>query len=155
MHSHSGFSIIEILLAMGILSILMAISSSVFIGYRNTVEAEEEISHIRSLLRSAQGKAIAFEENSQWGVHFSNPLVGNPTYELFAGSAYPGTIKETIFLSSRYMFVSPASGSTQDVIFEKRSGRSTSASTITITIKPRSGETPVKSADVTREGIIQ
>ena len=151
----NGFSLIEILLAVGILTILAALAFSAYTGYRTAIEAEEEINKIRSTLRHAQGNAIAFEQNSQWGVHFSNPAGSDPIYELFYGASYPGTIKETIYLSSRFMFTAPASGASEDIMFEKRSGRSTSALTITITIQPRSGNEPIKSVFVTKEGNIQ
>lgn len=153
---HRGFTLLEMLLVMGVLIALAAISMPMYNGYRTTVEAEEEIGKIRSTLRSAQGKASAFEENSQWGVRFTNPASGvAPFYEFFQGASYPGTIKETTYLSPRLMFQSPSSGTTQDVVFEKRSGKSTSVATITIIVKPRSGNVAVKSVLVTREGNIQ
>ncbi|TSC78595.1 MAG: hypothetical protein G01um101433_156 [Parcubacteria group bacterium Gr01-1014_33] len=151
----NGFSLIEILLAAGILAVLATLAFSAYTGYRTGVEAEEEINKIRSTLREAQGNAIGFLQNSQWGVRFSNPTVGDPLYELFYGVSYPGTIQETTYLSSRFTFTSPVSGSSRDILFEKRSGRSTSAHTITITIQPRSGTEPIKNVSVTQEGNIE
>ena len=153
--SPRGFTLIEILLVMAILVALGSIAIAPFIGSRTAIESEEEINHVRSLLRSAQGKAIALEDNSQWGVRFSNPA-GNPaTYELFAGAAYPGTVKEKVYLSPRFKFTSPASGLNQAVIFLKRSGKSSSGGSITITIQPNGAGTPVRSVVVTSEGTIQ
>ena len=155
MLTKNGFSLLEILLIMGILVILVTVVSSSFISYQVVVEADEEANRIRSLLRSAQGKAINFEENSQWGVHFSNPSSGSPLYELFTGSSYPGTVKETIYLSPRFIFTNPAIGATQDVIFQKRSGKNTNATTIIITITPASGQNQTRNISVTGEGNIQ
>ena len=150
-----GFSLLEILLVMGILVILSAVAVSSFINYQIVVEADEEAQRIESLLRSAQGKAITFEENSQWGVHFSNPSSSPSFYEIFAGPTYPGTIKETIYLSSRFVFTNPVVGATQDIIFEKRSGKSTIGATIIITIAPQSGQAQTRNISVTSEGNIQ
>lgn len=146
---------IEILLAMAIMVTLAAVVIAPFIGSRTTIEIEEEINHMRSLLRSAQGRAIALEDNSQWGVRFSNPAAEAPFYELFAGAAYPGTIKEKVFLSPRFKFTSPASGANQDVVFLKRSGKTTAGGSITVTIQPLGADTPVRSLVVTTEGTIQ
>lgn len=150
-----GFTLLEILLVVGILVVISTISFSTYTGYRTNVEAGEEINKIRSILRNAQGKAIVFEQNSQWGVRFSNPVAGDPIYELFRGSSYPGTIQETVYLSSRFLFLAPTSGAVQDIIFEKRSGKSTNASTITISIGPRSGTLPIMNLTITREGKIE
>lgn len=152
---HKGFTLLEILLVAAVLMILSALSFSTYVGYRTNVEAEEEIYKIRSILRNAQGKATTFEQNSQWGVRFSNPIAGDPIYELFQGSSYPGIIRETVFLSPRFIFIAPAQGTVQDVIFEKRNGKSTNAGTITISIGPRSGALPVMNATITREGKIE
>lgn len=152
---NKGFTLLEILLVMAILAVISAISFSTYTSYRTNVEAEEEINKIRSILQSAQGKTITFEQNSQWGVRFSNPAGADPLYELFQGSSYPGTIRETVYLSQRFIFTAPALGTTQDVIFEKRSGKSTNASTITISISPRSGTLPIMNATITREGKIE
>ena len=155
MLTKNGFSLLEILLVLGILVILVAAVSSSFISYQVVVEADEEANRIRSMLRSAQGKAINLEDNSQWGVHFSNPVAGSPLYELFAGASYPGTIKETTYLSSRLMFINPAVNSTQDIMFQKRSGKSTNSATIVITIAPQSGQPQTRNISVTGEGNIQ
>lgn len=155
MLTKNGFSLLEILLVIGILIILGSVAFSSFINYQIVIEADEEANRIRSLLRSAQGKAISFEENSQWGVHFSNPSAGSSSYELFVGSTYPGIIKETVYLSSRFIFTHPAIDTTQDIMFQKRSGKSTSSTAITITIAPKSGQDQTRNITVTSEGTIQ
>ena len=155
MLTKKGFSLLEILLVMGILAILGTVAFSSFVNYQIVVEADEEANRIRSLLRFAQGKSINFEENSQWGVHFFNPSSGSPLYELFAGSSYPGTIKETAYLPPRFTFTSPAVGTVQDIIFKKRNGESMDSSTITITITPTSGQNQSRNISVTSQGNIQ
>ena len=150
-----GFTLLEILLVMGILVIISAMSFSTYTSYRVNVEADEEMNKIRSILHDARGRAIAFEQNSQWGVRFSNPVATDPIYELFQGSSYPGIIKETVYLSSRFMFIAPAVGMVQDVIFQKRSGKSTNASTITISIGPRGGGLSMISTTITQAGKIE
>ena len=155
MGAKNGFSLLELLLVLAILTILGTVVFSSFIGYQTVVEADEEANRIRSLLRSAQGKSINGEDNSQWGVHFANPSGASPFYELFEGSSYPGTIKEMIYLSSRFVFTSPAIGNTQDILFQKRSGKSTGSMTITISIAPAAGQNQARSISVTSEGNIQ
>ena len=150
-----GFSLLELLLVLAIITIFGTVVFSSFIGYQTVVEADEEANRIRSLLRSAQGKSMNGEDNSQWGVHVANPSGASAFYELFQGSSYPGTIKETIYLSPRFVFTNPAVGNTQDILFQKRSGKSTDSVTITISIAPSAGQNQARDISITSEGNIQ
>lgn len=151
-----GFSLMEILLAIGILTIITAVSLPTFFGYQASIEADEEIGKIRSTLRDAQGRAIAVQENSKWGVRFTHPASGSELYQLFSGPTYAGgTVWETIYLSPRLTFTAPPSGTSTDVIFNKRNGNSASTTDIVITVRARNRSDIIESITVSPKGNIQ
>lgn len=149
-----GFSFIEIILVLAILSIIAAVSLPSFFGYKTITALKEGEKSIISKLRQAQGKAISNENFKKWGVRFVNPL-GSPTsyYELFnTPTNYADVTKvivETIFLPDGIDFDTlPADGAAAiDVIFNQLLGTIDIAKTINI--KNQSGQIKTITIDVT------
>lgn len=153
-----GFTLLELLLVMAILAILASFGFGFYYNFQLDVKINEEADRIKYVLRQTQQNAISGEYNSKWGVRFVNATTSIPDnryYDVFYGNTYEnGTSTDRYYLAQGVDFVSPASSSTLDVIFNKRNGNSASSSDIVITIKTETSDI-TKSIIVTPKGLIQ
>lgn len=132
----SGFSLLEILLVIAILSIVATAISPFLFGGKTSIEVEEEAKKIAGVLKIGQNKAMTMENGSAWGVHFDNVTSSLPLYYLFEGNSYAtGTSTNQYYLSSGIIFQAPIAGTSTDAIFNKRTGNLSSNTSTTITIK--------------------
>jgi len=124
-----GFTLVELLITLGLIAILGTFTFISFSGYRQRQLLDETARAIVVALRDAQQRAINQQDGSDWGVHFENSVSGRDFYAVFKGSTYvsPVTIS---YLSPALEFLEPANGS-KDVVFDKLSGV-TSPTSITI-----------------------
>ena len=65
-----GLTIIELLTVIAILTILISISISLFRIFQKESGLTNTAEEILNMLRFAQNKTLASQENSQWGVYF-------------------------------------------------------------------------------------
>lgn len=118
---NKGITLIEILVA---LAILIFIIGLVFVGYRyfeRNTELEVSAQKIVSVLKTAQTKALASEDDSPYGVHFEENQ-----YVLFKGEIYWVGAEDNKFnqLSSRLRITEISlNGENSDIIFQKISGQ--------------------------------
>lgn len=119
-------------MVVAIIGILAALGTSSYFGYLKNVEIGSVSREIVSGLREAQGRAMAGESGKKWGVHFVNGA--DDYYEMFSTATdYAGaTVSSATYLRSGVEFVSPASGGSQDIIFNRISGTITATSTVVI-----------------------
>lgn len=153
MLNNTGVTILEILLVMGIITILGGAAFSFYYGSENLIELEEEQNRIVSALREAKGNAVAIEQGYAWGVHFDNTDTSRPFFTVFSGVSYAGSgTTSTRYLSSEVEYEAPAGGASSDVIFTKRTGTTTAAATITVRLRI----TPdlKKNINVSTQGVI-
>lgn len=137
LNESQAFTLLEVLIVLGLLAILSSISIFGFFGYQRKVALETSQSDIVNYLRLSQNKAITGDDGDtngagdKWGVRFIN----TPTddyYQVFYGNTYnSANVKEEVHLTSFVRFSDPAEGTPEDVIFEKTSG-STAAASITV-----------------------
>jgi len=132
-----GFTMLEILITITVISIIGTAAGISLITYYRTASVEAAAKDIVGELRLTQGKAISGEDGNldgqrdAWGVHFSNSA--NDTYEVFYGNTYDLIfVKKTIFLPSAVKFTTPIESSSSDVIFTPITG-TTTAATVVIT----------------------
>lgn len=148
LRAQNGFSLFEVLLAMGIIAVLGVVSTGYYRNYVKNVEFDSTAKTIIYDLKHAQSKAMAGEDDKKWGVHFVNGA-SDDYYELFSTSVDYGdsstTVKDTIYLSSAIVFTSPAEGATTDIIFDKIQGTS-SASSVSLSFEGSSSTITVTAA---------
>jgi type II secretory pathway pseudopilin PulG len=82
-----GFSLVEILIVLGILIILMGMAVPAFRVFQKSSDLDGQAEKIIDTLRLAQNKTVASEESAQYGVYFDNSVWPNK-YTLFRGSDY-------------------------------------------------------------------
>jgi len=130
-HKLGGFTLLELLMVIGIIAILAAAGFGVYGNFVENVQLEAAEKNIIFDLKNVRSRSMAGESELKWGIHF----VGSTStdyYELFSTptdySSASTTIEETVFLQSGTVFTSPSSGSTTDAIFNKITGTATSTS---------------------------
>ena len=82
-----SFTLVEILIVIGILTILVAMAFPAFRSFRAESDLNSSAEEIINALRLAQSKTLASEWASQWGIHFSTSTIPHQ-YTLFRGENY-------------------------------------------------------------------
>lgn len=83
MHKESGFSLIEVLLSVAIISLLVGMSLPIYQSFQTRNDLAIATENIASMLRRAQTYSRGMSDDSQWGVHVET---GSAT--LFKGGSY-------------------------------------------------------------------
>ena len=123
----TGFTLIEIILVVGIFAILLTVSMAAFGSFRDDSQLQNTTNDIQAVLRLAQNKTVASEGAEQYGVYF-NVSSSPHEYILFGGASYASGAVETIYrLSDLVQFSSTIfSGlSGQEVVFDRIQGTTT------------------------------
>ncbi|OHB20972.1 MAG: hypothetical protein A3J67_05720 [Parcubacteria group bacterium RIFCSPHIGHO2_02_FULL_48_10b] len=128
----SGFTLIELFISIGILTIIGTVGIVSFSRFRDRQMLDLTTNEIVTTLRRARTAAAAQENASAWGVHLENPNVGVDSYDLFyTSSTYAsGTLMFRKRLGSGIDFSDPVASSTKDVIFNKATGLPQATSSI-------------------------
>ena len=119
-----GFTLLEILIALSILSILVLISVlTLYSRFRGNL-LNETSQKIVFYLELAREKSIAQDQGKNWGVYFENPSgADNSFFSLFYGNNYsPANSVEKIYLPKKVEFSDPADNSSKEIIFQKITG---------------------------------
>lgn len=125
-----GFTLLELLLVIGILAIITAIGSGYYRNYARNVEFDSAAKNMLFSLKKAQAKAMAGEGALKWGVHVVNGT--SDYYEIFSTPTnYADASRitsETIYISGSVALSDPSEGNSTDIIFDKISGAAAAAS---------------------------
>ena len=118
-----GFTMIELLIVMGITAVLGGVAMSNYFGYQSSVSVDNAASELLGTLRDAQQRAISQDEQAAWGVRITAVSGANDYYELFYGDSYAtGTILSRTTLSGDLDFYAPVQGTTLEIVFTKSTG---------------------------------
>jgi len=135
-YNKSGFTLLELLLALGVIAGLAAIAAVIYLGAYRQAMLDSAGQEMMVYLRFAQQRSISQEEGIGWGVHFENPSSGNPFFALFTGNPYnQNNIRERIFLPPQLKYLVPDSGQSIDVMFDKLTGIPNGAQSVEIAFK--------------------
>lgn len=83
----AGFTLVELLVVLGALALLFAVSIPAFRSFGRTSDLNNGAEEIMSALRLARERAAASEGASRWGVKFSTSTTPNQ-FILFKGNSY-------------------------------------------------------------------
>ena len=83
----TGFTLVEILVVIGIIALLSALTFPLFRNFQKQTDLIDSAEKIVSALRLAQYKTLASDQDDQWGVFFSTSTSLNQ-YVLFKGQNY-------------------------------------------------------------------
>ncbi len=90
-HTIQGFTLIEFMIAVGLLIIVMLITVPTLFGQRNKSQFDGTVKEITALLREAQSKSVSQALGTTWGVHLRYDPVNVSFFALFNGTTYTGT----------------------------------------------------------------
>jgi len=136
-----GFTLLETLIALGTLILIGTLAIVSFLNSRKVSDLNASVQNVISILRLAQSKTLAGEDDSQWGVHLAPS-----EYILFRGSSYPSaTLTESFKLpwDIEIANINLATGGS-DVIFERVSGTTTNSGTFDLRLLDGSGSIRIK-----------
>src|SRR3989344_5750037 len=109
MKIQKGFTLVELLIVMGILAILAVVATRNYFAYRNRVNIDGEGSKAVEYFREAITRARSQQDGVDWAIHIDNGA--SDYYELLSGGA-TGTPVDRIYLSSGVAFTATTSSST-------------------------------------------
>ena len=125
-----GFSLLELLIVIAIISILAVAGAGSYRGFGKSVQLTSATQTIAADLRQTQAKSMVGESGLFWGVHFVSGT--NNYYQIFStptNYANASTsIVSTTTLPLSITFSDPTGGATRDIIFSKISGLTTATS---------------------------
>lgn len=122
LRTKEGFSLIELLVVLGIIAVLMTLSVGIYFSLEQRNQLDIEAQKITSFLRLAQNQTQAAENFESHGIYFDS-IAG--TYTLFSGSSFDpmDPANEVINLEATLQFSDiQLVGGGADVIFSRISG---------------------------------
>ncbi len=125
-----GFTLIEIVIVVAILTILTAIIVNSFSLFNKKVTLSRDAEKIVSMLYQARTNTIASKNDVQYGVHFEVDRA-----IIFSGASYSsGATDNDIFFLKTFESLSNISlaGTSDDVIFDRITGATSNFGSITI-----------------------
>lgn len=126
----SGFTLLESLLAIGIIFILAAMGVAALSNYRKSAVIGEAREKILTELARARAKTLGSEANASYGIHFEETRV-----LMFKGALYSASDPENkeTKLPPGVTIRTIALGGGSEVVFERLTGKALAAGTITLT----------------------
>ncbi|GEM_PF-3438405 len=126
LNSRLGYTLIEILTILGITAVVgTAALVNLPTMFRSESILDAAASELRAQLTFAQQNSASQNLGDNWGVYLDATAAGSHNYKVFRGNSYAvGTVIQTVSLPSEVIFLSPAQGNIDEVIFEKASGDS-------------------------------
>jgi prepilin-type N-terminal cleavage/methylation domain-containing protein len=130
-----GFSLIEILIVVGIVVLIASFGALNLFRYQHLSTLKRSSEAIVIFLRDAQSRSINQYNGQRWGVRFVNPVSGSGFYEMFSGGFYASTSVVTrVILPRKLQFFLPSSGSSSTVVFDNLTGLPNTMLTINLGI---------------------
>lgn len=124
--SRLGFTIIELLIVMGITAVLATLGGTTYYNAVKKDQLESSAKEIIARLEKAKTKAVNQEQGDYWGVHFeANANSNYSSYAIFKGVvARSDNLSDQKFLGNGVNFLSPDPNgiTTMDVVFNKSAG---------------------------------
>jgi len=146
----AGFTLMEILVVMGIFIIIFSITFSLF-GRLDKKEAlEKDVAGIIALTRNARLLSVASKNAALFGIHFESDKA-----VLFEGSVYViGGPNQKVINLSKKVYISSYSLNTggSDIIFSRLIGDTLNYGTVTVSLKDNSTSTTIT---ILKTGVIQ
>lgn len=143
-----GFTIVELLIVMGII-VLVGLGITVNLaGRKSTVELTLTTQRIAALLRQAQSRSMSQVSSTSWSIHLDNG--STPFYALYAGGTYSTGSQDSRFAlptTLRFATTSVAQGNTADVFFAQLSGGASGSTSITLYMLNNSNSSSTISID--------
>ena len=118
-----GFTIIEVILSVAILSSIGFVIATNYIGFYRQKQLDLDSERLVSLIHNLQQKAISGENDASWGIYVVNNVSDPDWYEIYYGtSRAAGTLVNREYLGSSTNFAIPGGGGVLELQFTRISG---------------------------------
>lgn len=146
----NSFTLIETVVAIGILALLAAIVMSGLSSFQQSGELARAADLVAGTLRDARGRTLASKYDTVYGAHFDLDRV-----VLFEGAIYTAgaASNETTMLPLRVEIAAITLGGANHTTFRRLSGEATATGTITVRVKQESSKT--KEIKIYDSGVIE
>ncbi len=151
MKHKKGFTFIETLIVIAVIALIITLTIVSYRYFEKRTELETTAQKITAILKSAQTKTLASEDDSQYGVHFKSNQ-----YILFKDDIYQeGTADNKTYQLSNQIEISQINlaQATSSIVFQRINGQTNDYGTITLTSLSQSGET--KTINIQSSGQIE
>lgn len=129
----SGFTLLELLLVVGIIGILSTSIVLNGLGYRNRQALDLAAQQMAASIRDAQNRSVSQQDGLAWGVYFNN-VSSTDSYTVFSGGSYSASENRFVTpLDSPVEFTIPSAGTTSSIVFAQVSGLPSTSTSVTIT----------------------
>lgn len=138
-----GFTLVEVLLSISIITVLVGLSLPVYASFHNRNDLDLTAQTIAEALRRGQTYSRGSSGDSQWGVH-----VSSASAVLFKGTSYASrdvSYDETVIIPA-----SMAPSGLTDVLFSRLSGYPNTTGSITLT----SNTTDTRTISINAKGMV-
>lgn len=128
-----GYSLAELLIVLAISILILGISMTAFVNFRNSKALEMDTKMIVEVLREARNQTLTSQYTSQYGVHFN--ATGNSQAISFVGPTFiDGAATNKIYsLESKGVNLTVIlQGGGSDIVFNRLTGETTQSGTILI-----------------------
>ncbi len=129
----SGFSLLEILVVIGIIALISTIVIIPFSQFRDRQTLDGAAEEVSSLIAMARSKTMSSEGDTRYGIHFTSSSA-----TLFQGAtAFPGDDESAnivINLSPMISMSSTLSGGGADMFFQRLTGDTVQNGTVVISL---------------------
>lgn len=125
-----GFTLIELIIVLGIIAVISGIISSTFIESRRVQAVDRDAETVVEVIRSARSKTLSSQNASVYGVHIDSTSV-----TLFAGLTYVAGAMGNIvtqLTASEIIATTSLTGGGSDIVFKRLTGETNQNGTITI-----------------------
>jgi type II secretory pathway pseudopilin PulG len=134
---NKSFTLIEILIVVGVLAVLVGLSVPIFGLFQKTSALNSSTEEIVGFLRLAQNKTLALERGGQWGIYFSTST-SPQKYILFKGQSFAlrdSSLDQAESLSKNIEIYQIDLAGKSEVVFSKISGQAVPAGNIYLRLK--------------------
>lgn len=135
MYHRRGFTVIELVLSMGIVVLFSLVMFASLMGRKGKTELEGDAQKITALLREAQSRSVSQASSSAWGVYFENATTS--FFALYAGTYSTSSRINFVRLSTNVQFISStiAVGATRTVSFAQLTGLASASTSIGVILR--------------------
>lgn len=128
-HKEAGFTIIELLLSVAILTMLAGLSLPIYMSFQNRNSLDISTQSIADMLRRAEVYSRSVTGDSPWGVEIQPTVV-----TLFKGASFAG--RDTSFDETQAIDSSTTISGLSEVLFTKFTAAPGTTGTITLSSSP-------------------